>query len=66
MNLTAYMGRFKIGTRIYAGFLVLLCLLAALAFTGYSSLSSTNERTNEYIRISGQTENVLESDSESF
>ena len=59
MSISAVIGRFKIRTRIYFGFLTVLGLLSVLAVTGYLALTGGNGRTNEYIRVSHQTETVL-------
>jgi methyl-accepting chemotaxis protein len=60
MSILALMGRFKIGTRIYAGFAVVLGLMAVLAYTGYASLHHASERSDAYVRFSDQTAEVLE------
>ena len=64
MNLLAFMGRFRIGTRIYAGFLIVLGLLAVLAYTSYSCLDSGSKRSEDYARISDQSAEVLRAEVE--
>lgn len=64
MNLLAFMGRFRIGTRIYAGFLIVLGLLAVLAYTSYSCLESGSKRSEDYARISDQSAEVLRAEVE--
>lgn len=59
MRILALIGRFKIGTRIYAGFVIVLSLMAVLAYTGYSSLQGASERSHTYARISDLTAEVL-------
>ena len=43
-------GRFKVGTRIYAGSRVVLALLA-----GYRGLSSSQDELNAYTRVSNNS-----------
>ncbi|MDG4603193.1 MAG: methyl-accepting chemotaxis protein [Defluviicoccus sp.] len=59
MRILALMGRFRIGTRIYAGFVIVLGLMAVLAYTGYSSLMGASERSRAYAHFSDQTADVL-------
>lgn len=59
MRILALMGRFKIGTRIYAGFAVVLGLMAVLAYAGYSNLHNATERSKAYVQFSDQTAEVL-------
>ena len=42
----------RIGTRIYAGFLVILCLLAAISLVGYRELGSIGDVFSDYAAIS--------------
>lgn len=58
MNITALMGRFKVHTRIYAGFLLVLGLLAALAGSAYFGLTGTRDIIADYVRISHQADQV--------
>ena len=59
MSILAFMGRFKIGTRIYAGFLVVLGLMAVLACTGYLTLQRASERSKAYALVTDETAEVL-------
>jgi methyl-accepting chemotaxis protein len=59
MGISRFMSGFRISTRIYAGFLLVLGLVAVLAIRGYSSLDQSNERSREYDWITNQMEQVL-------
>src|SRR5512135_1530486 len=58
MNITAVMGRFRVSTRIYTGFLLVLGLLAALAGTSYYGITGARDDVRDYIRISHQADQV--------
>jgi len=56
-------GRFKIGTRIGAGFVLILALLAAVAANGYFGLDATRSAFDLYSRVSVNSVRVTEIDS---
>ena len=57
-------GRFKIGTRIGAGFLLILALLVAVAANGYFGLDATRSAFDLYGRVSINSVRVTEIDSQ--
>jgi methyl-accepting chemotaxis protein len=59
-NTSSFSGRFKVGTRIYAGFLLILLLLVVLAVTGYRALGSAEEGFDRYASISDNAARVLD------
>ncbi len=54
-----WMANFKVGSRIFAGFILILALLCVLAYTGWHALSAASERSDEYAHFSDQVEAVL-------
>ena len=54
-----WMAKFKVGSRIFAGFILILVLLTALAFTGWHSLNGSTERSTSFTRHSDQVQDVL-------
>ncbi|EPY02378.1 methyl-accepting chemotaxis protein [Magnetospirillum fulvum] len=59
-----WMANFKIGSRIFAGFLLVLALLCVLGVTGWQSLESAVGRTHEYARLTGQAQSILKIESD--
>ncbi|WP_448188528.1 methyl-accepting chemotaxis protein [Azospirillum sp. sgz301742] len=59
-NASSFSGRFKVGTRIYTGFLLILVLLTALAVTGYRALGSAEGGFDRYASISDNVARVLD------
>jgi len=55
-----WMANFKIGSRIFAGFFLILVLLCVLAVIGWQGLDSTAERGREYARLADQNKKVLQ------
>jgi len=53
-------GRFKVGTRIYAGFALVLVLLIVLAASGYRALGSAEQAFGRYASISDNAARVLD------
>ncbi|HYD65411.1 methyl-accepting chemotaxis protein [Azospirillum sp.] len=53
-------GRFKVGTRIYAGFALVLVLLIVLAASGYRALGSAEQAFDRYASISDNAARVLD------
>ena len=49
-----WMANFKVGSRIFAGFALVLLLLVVLAITGYGSLNGANERSEKYAHYASQ------------
>ncbi|MBK8174019.1 MAG: HAMP domain-containing protein [Rhodospirillales bacterium] len=60
MSISAVMSRFKIGTRIYTGFAVVLILLGATAACGYVTLNQIHDLQQTLMVLSDQAENVLQ------
>jgi methyl-accepting chemotaxis protein len=54
--------RFKIGTRISAGFMIVLALLLIVAASGYLGLRSAQDSFHDYLRVSENTDRVAEAD----
>jgi len=54
-----WMANFKIGSRIFAGFLLVLALLCVLGVTGWQSLDSAVGRSREYARLAAQAQSIL-------
>jgi methyl-accepting chemotaxis protein len=54
-----WMANYKVGSRIFAGFVLILALLCALAYTGWHSLTGTTERVATFTRHSEQVEGIL-------
>jgi methyl-accepting chemotaxis protein len=54
--------RFKIGTRISAGFLLVLVLLVAVAASGYLGLNRAASSLEDYINVSEMTGRVAQAD----
>jgi methyl-accepting chemotaxis protein len=50
--MTALMSQFKIGTRIIAGFLIMLAAIGAVAFVGYNGLYKASAGLDDYILVS--------------
>jgi methyl-accepting chemotaxis protein len=59
-----WMANFKIGSRIFAGFLLVLALLCVLGVTGWQSLESAVGRSHEYARLTGQAQRILKIESD--
>ena len=51
----SFAGRFKIGTRIFAGFGLILVLLGGLVWLGYDGLEKAQSGLKDYARISNNT-----------
>ncbi|CCG40799.1 methyl-accepting chemotaxis protein [Magnetospirillum molischianum] len=54
-----WMANFKIGSRIFAGFILVLALLCVLGVTGWQSLDGAVGRSREYARLAGQAQSIL-------
>ncbi|SEH35527.1 methyl-accepting chemotaxis protein [Magnetospirillum fulvum] len=54
-----WMANFKIGSRIFAGFILVLALLCVLGVTGWQSLDGAAERSREYARLATQAQHIL-------
>ena len=54
-----WMANFKIGSRIFAGFILILALLCALAFTGWHALTGASTRSDDYSHFATQVEDIL-------
>jgi len=54
-----WMANFKIGSRIFAGFILVLALLCVLGVTGWQSLDGAAERSREYARLANQAQHIL-------
>ncbi|MDT3687584.1 MAG: methyl-accepting chemotaxis protein [Pseudorhodoplanes sp.] len=54
--------RFKIGTRISAGFMLVLALMLIVAASGYLGLRSAQDSFHDYLRVSENTDRVAEAD----
>ena len=54
-----WMANFKVGSRIFAGFILILVLLSVLAFTGWHALSGASQRSDEYAHWADQVEDIL-------
>lgn len=48
MSMSDISGQFKIGTRVWGGFILLLILLATVGFIGYSGLHGVGQHMDEY------------------
>ena len=59
MSQSSFAGRFRVGTRIYAGFLVVLLLLAFLAVVGVTGVQSGITAFMVYAEVGGNALNVL-------
>lgn len=63
MNLLGHLNaRFKIGTRIGAGFVLVLVLLAVVAASGYLGLQDAQNSFDDYLDVSQRTEAVAQAD----
>ncbi len=62
MQLDALMGRFHIGTRIYAGFGLVLIIVAGLTAANFAELSVIGSNVSEVSRISDSALRVLRTD----
>jgi len=60
MQNASFSGRFKVGTRIYTGFLLVLALLALVVGVGVHALSTTNTDVDRYVSISDNSIRVTE------
>ncbi len=56
--MAAFMGRFKVGTRVYAGFITVLILLVVIAVVGIRGLSRSAESFGTYEAVSASAVNV--------
>ena len=54
--------RFRIGTRIGAGFFIVLTLLVIVAASGYLGLRVASDSFNDYLRVSENAERVAQAD----
>ena len=63
MQNASFAGRFKVGTRIQVGFLLILALLVSVAALGVRSLSTVEDGFNRYALISDNSMRVSEIDS---
>jgi len=54
-----WMANFKVGKRIFAGFILVLLLLCSLGVVAWQSLGDAAERSREYARISNQMVEIL-------
>jgi len=54
-----WMANFKVGSRIFAGFILILVLLSGLAFTGWLALTGASERSEEYGHFARQVQDIL-------
>ncbi|CAA7618770.1 methyl-accepting chemotaxis protein [Magnetospirillum sp. SS-4] len=54
-----WMAHYRVGSRIFAGFILVLALLCVLAYTGWHSLTGTTDRTKTYILHAEQVEGIL-------
>ncbi|OAN54062.1 hypothetical protein A6A04_12515 [Paramagnetospirillum marisnigri] len=54
-----WMANYKVGSRIFAGFIMILVLLVAVAFTGWRALDNAHENGNNIERRNSQLESVL-------
>ncbi|HYH37130.1 MAG TPA: methyl-accepting chemotaxis protein [Azospirillum sp.] len=57
---SSFASRFRVGTRVYFGFLVILALLGALVAVGYRSLGSAEGGFDRYAAIADNSARVLE------
>ncbi|MEI6987035.1 MAG: hypothetical protein WCK65_13000, partial [Rhodospirillaceae bacterium] len=55
MGMGNFAGRFKIGTRIYTGFIIVLALLAAVSWISIHGLNVVERNLTDYIRISSNS-----------
>ncbi len=53
--LARFMGKFKIGTRVYSGFALVLVLLGVIAILGYDGIRTGEAVLNDYARIAENT-----------
>ena len=60
MQNASFSGRFKVGTRIYTGFLLVLALLALVVGVGVHALSTTSTDVDRYVAISDNSIRVTE------
>ncbi|WP_448206053.1 methyl-accepting chemotaxis protein [Azospirillum sp. sgz302134] len=60
MQNASFTGRFKVGTRIYTGFLFVLALLVLVVVVGVRALSSTDAEFDRYVSISDNSLRVAE------
>jgi methyl-accepting chemotaxis protein len=59
MQTSSFSGRFKVGTRIYTGFLIVLLLLCVVAGMGYRTLMNMSEVSGRYAFISDASLKVV-------
>ena len=60
MEKTSFFGQFKVGTRIYTGFLVILLLLGVVALIGIRGFNTIDETSARYEALSANTERGVE------
>ena len=60
MQNASFSGRFKVGTRIYSGFLLILALLGLVVIVGVRALSTTDADFDRYASISDNSLRVAE------
>ncbi|MFC5313819.1 HAMP domain-containing protein, partial [Azospirillum rugosum] len=60
MQNASFSGRFRVGTRIYTGFLLVLALLALVVGVGVRALSVTSADVDRYVAISDNSIRVTE------
>ena len=60
MQNASFSGRFRVGTRIYTGFLLVLALLALVVGVGVRALSVTSADVDRYVAISDNSLRVTE------
>ncbi len=63
MQNASFSGRFKVGTRIYTGFLLVLALLALVVGIGVHALNTTNSDVDHYVSITDNSLRVTEIES---
>ena len=62
MQTSSFSGRFKVGTRIYTGFLLILALLVLVAGMGYQALKTVEAGFGTYASISDNSLRVSQID----
>jgi methyl-accepting chemotaxis protein len=55
MNNASFMGRFKVGSRIYTGFVVVLILLAAISWLGINGLNGAEGSMSTYSSVAANS-----------
>ncbi|AWK86221.1 methyl-accepting chemotaxis protein [Azospirillum thermophilum] len=63
MQTASFAGRFKVGTRIYFGFLLILALLGLVVVVGVRALSSADAALTRYVGISDNSLRISDIDS---